>query len=201
MPNFLSPENVKKNEYTRYSDIWSLGCLLIEMITGLPPYPEFKNPVSVLYHISHAMSAPGISSEINISKELEDFLDCCLKINPKERSNVNELLRHPFITGDIIVKRENTNTNNSIVYDISKFNSKGINAFFNNNNNLNNININTISNNPYNNNINMQLNQISIINNDNSNNNFLVNSNENENEDYAYMEILNKHKESEISEK
>ena len=32
-----------------------------------------------------------------ISKELEDFLDCCFQINPKHRSNVHELLAHPFI--------------------------------------------------------------------------------------------------------
>jgi len=189
--NFVAPESVKKNEYTRYSDIWSLGCLVIEMITGCPPYPEFKNPVSILYHISHASNPPIIPSEFNISKELEDFLDCCLKINPNERMNVNELLRHPFTTGDIIVKMESNDNNNNnhdnnnsnIIYDLTKFNSKGFQAF-NNNKNI------------YNNNIN----QISVINNDNdnSNNNFLKNSNEIE--DFSYMEFMNKHKESEINE-
>lgn len=33
-PNWMAPETVRQVEYTRFSDIWSLGCTLIEMITG-----------------------------------------------------------------------------------------------------------------------------------------------------------------------
>lgn len=33
-PNWMAPETVKL-EYTRFSDIWSLGCTLIEMATGM----------------------------------------------------------------------------------------------------------------------------------------------------------------------
>jgi serine/threonine protein kinase len=33
-PNWMAPETVKKLEYTRFSDIWSLGCTIIEMATG-----------------------------------------------------------------------------------------------------------------------------------------------------------------------
>jgi serine/threonine protein kinase len=33
-PNWMAPETVKRLEYTRYSDIWSVGCTIIEMLTG-----------------------------------------------------------------------------------------------------------------------------------------------------------------------
>jgi hypothetical protein len=33
-PNWMAPETVKKLEYSRFSDIWSLGCTVIEMSTG-----------------------------------------------------------------------------------------------------------------------------------------------------------------------
>jgi serine/threonine protein kinase len=33
-PNWMAPETVKKMEYTRFSDIWSIGCTVIEMVTG-----------------------------------------------------------------------------------------------------------------------------------------------------------------------
>jgi serine/threonine protein kinase len=36
--NWMAPEVLKKGQYSRYSDIWSLGCLIIEMITGFPPW-------------------------------------------------------------------------------------------------------------------------------------------------------------------
>lgn len=34
-PNWMAPETVKYLEYTRFSDIWSVGCTVIEMATGI----------------------------------------------------------------------------------------------------------------------------------------------------------------------
>lgn len=49
-PNWMSPETVRKLEYTRFSDIWSLGCTLIEMATGI--------------FILIKVSLPGLNSKI-----------------------------------------------------------------------------------------------------------------------------------------
>jgi serine/threonine protein kinase len=54
--------------------------------------------MTVLYNIYHAKDPPKIPS--NLSPQLRDFISCCLKIEPLERWNVYNLLRHPFITGD-----------------------------------------------------------------------------------------------------
>jgi serine/threonine protein kinase len=94
----MAPEVVKKLEFSRFSDIWSLGCTVIEMSTGIPPWSEHKDAISVLYCIYNTEKPPTIPD--NISKELYDFITCCLKMKPKERYNVYQLLRHPFITGD-----------------------------------------------------------------------------------------------------
>jgi serine/threonine protein kinase len=59
----------------------------------------------------------------NISIEMKDFINCCLKIEPTERLNVYNLLRHPFITGDIIVNNKKEPSVNFIC-DINRFNSK-----------------------------------------------------------------------------
>lgn len=111
-PNWMSPESVKSSEFSRFSDIWSLGCTVIEMVTGQPPWTEYKNPISVLYYLANLNTIPPIPK--NISLELKDFLKCCLKIDPKQRLNVYELLKHPFITGDIIIENSNNfNYNNN----------------------------------------------------------------------------------------
>jgi mitogen-activated protein kinase kinase kinase len=39
---WMAPEVVKQTSYTRKADIWSLGCLVVEMFTGSHPFPDFS---------------------------------------------------------------------------------------------------------------------------------------------------------------
>lgn len=98
-PNWMAPETAKYHEHTRYSDIWSLGCTVYEMLTGNPPWSEIKDPFATLYHLIKTEIPPEIPEKFrsNISYDLNDFISSCLKINPKERLNVTQLLNHPFI--------------------------------------------------------------------------------------------------------
>ncbi len=98
-PNWMAPEVIKNNETTRFSDIWSIGCTVIEMITGKPPWSNYKNPYKILFQIMNSLEPPEIPN--NCSDTLSNFISCCLKINPIERLNVTQLLRHPFILGTL----------------------------------------------------------------------------------------------------
>ena len=111
-PNYMAPEIVKNNDIiTRFSDIWSLGCTVIEMINGKPPWSHIKNPFKVLFQIANSKSPPDIPK--NCSFNLRNFISCCLKINPYERLNVCQLLRHPFIIGDNFYQIKDISSNNS----------------------------------------------------------------------------------------
>lgn len=70
--------------------------------------------MSILYQLYNIKEPPIIP--LNISKELKNFLESCLKINPKERLNAAALLKHPFITGFVDIE-----INSAI--DIKVFNS------------------------------------------------------------------------------
>lgn len=109
-PNWMAPETVKKCEYSRYSDIWSLGCTLIEMVTGQPPW-NGDNSMNVLYKILKTDQPPEFP--VGISKTFKHFLSCCLKMNPKERWNVTRLLNHPFINEVVPSKQINSSAFNS----------------------------------------------------------------------------------------
>ncbi|CAD8081561.1 unnamed protein product [Paramecium sonneborni] len=95
-PNWMAPEVINSQETGRYSDIWSLGCTIIEMLTGEPPWGRFQSPMQALLTISSKQCSPP--TPINISSNLKDFLDKCLQFDHKKRWQAQKLLNHPFIT-------------------------------------------------------------------------------------------------------
>ena len=49
-PLYMSPELVQEQPYTHTTDLWSLGCILYELLTGLPPF--YTNSVVKLVKVS-----------------------------------------------------------------------------------------------------------------------------------------------------
>lgn len=59
----MAPEVIELNGGTPASDIWSLGCTIIELLTGEPPYYDLV-PMSALFRIvqdDHPPLPDGIS--------------------------------------------------------------------------------------------------------------------------------------------
>jgi len=50
-PFWMAPEVIKQIRHGRHADIWSVGCTVIEMATGQPPWVEFTDQVCALFHI------------------------------------------------------------------------------------------------------------------------------------------------------
>ncbi|KAG1147023.1 hypothetical protein G6F37_011854 [Rhizopus arrhizus] len=92
---WMAPE-VLTNNYSAKIDIWSLGCTVLEMLTGTHPWMHLTS-LAALYAIGNHKS-PEIPS--NISVEAKDFLEQCFKIKPEDRPTAKELLRHPFVQND-----------------------------------------------------------------------------------------------------
>ncbi|KAI8382918.1 kinase-like domain-containing protein [Blakeslea trispora] len=92
---WMAPE-VLKNEYSPKVDIWSLGCTVLEMITGEHPWMELTT-LAALYQIG-LHNAPTIPDYL--SESAQDFLRQCFKIDPKDRPTASELLQHPFVQPD-----------------------------------------------------------------------------------------------------
>ncbi|XP_050132515.1 mitogen-activated protein kinase kinase kinase NPK1-like isoform X2 [Malus sylvestris] len=80
------------------ADIWSVGCTVIEMATGKPPWSQQYQEVAVLFHIGTTKSHPPIPE--HLSAEAKDFLLKCLEKEPCRRSSASELVQHPFVIGD-----------------------------------------------------------------------------------------------------
>lgn len=98
-PLWMAPEILRHQGLDFASDIWSLGCTIIEMATGRPPWSDqLSNPMAAVLKIACSDETPHLPN--NFSKEGLDFLAKCLQRNPKMRWTSEELLDHPFVSGN-----------------------------------------------------------------------------------------------------
>lgn len=93
---WMAPEVMQQQGYGRFADIWSFGCLLVEMATGKPPWYYKTNQIAVFMHVCNTLQPPELPSEF--SEMAKDFILSCFKRKPSERPNATKLLRHPFLT-------------------------------------------------------------------------------------------------------
>jgi mitogen-activated protein kinase kinase kinase ANP1 len=94
-PAYMSPEAVD-GKYSVGSDIWSVGCTILELLTGDPPWAdrEFQSPTQLLYHIGMSHEAPTIPTAASAS--LQDLLSIIFSIEPQERHDCGTLLNHAW---------------------------------------------------------------------------------------------------------
>jgi serine/threonine protein kinase len=95
-PLWTAPE-VLTGDYNSKVDIWSLGCVVIEMATAKSPWHEwnFEHAFRALNHIASCNSIPRLPS--NLSPDGRDFLLMCLQRNPDERPTAQQLLSHRWV--------------------------------------------------------------------------------------------------------
>lgn len=89
---YLSPEQMQGGVADARSDIWALGVLLYEMITGHLPFDattlgEFYQKISKANYLQPSVINP------NVPREMERIISRCLKKNPSDRyQSAGELL-------------------------------------------------------------------------------------------------------------
>ncbi|XP_030440844.2 mitogen-activated protein kinase kinase kinase 5 isoform X1 [Syzygium oleosum] len=98
-PYWMAPELIQAvmqkdngSDHALAVDIWSLGCTIVEMLTGKPPWSGFEGAAAMFKAMNNSPSIPEI-----LSSEGKDFLQRCFRRDPAERPSAAMLLEHPFL--------------------------------------------------------------------------------------------------------
>ena len=92
-PIYLAPEIIKEKGHDEKVDIWCIGVLLFELMTGSIPF-QGKDIESLKNNILHLK----ITWPKEMNKDAKDLISKILKLDPSERITLEEMLEHPFFT-------------------------------------------------------------------------------------------------------
>ena len=92
-PIYLAPELVNNYGHDHRVDIWCIGVLMFELLTGLPPWIG-EDVQTLKYNIINMK----IRWPKNMDRDAVDLLKKTLRYNPDERISLRNMLLHPFFT-------------------------------------------------------------------------------------------------------
>ncbi|OHT06487.1 hypothetical protein TRFO_25518 [Tritrichomonas foetus] len=98
-PDYIAPEVILQQPHTFTADYWSLGCIIYELLTGVPPF-HCETPEDTF-----AMVLKGVYDESELeghSPEVRDLIRRLLCRDPKKRlgsQSIDEIKNHPWFKG------------------------------------------------------------------------------------------------------
>ena len=94
-PIYLAPEMITNSGHDKHVDIWCLGVLLFELLTGTPPFIG-QNRVLLMKNIINVNIVWPSPPRLSIDPDAKDLISKILKKNPNERISLENMIKHNF---------------------------------------------------------------------------------------------------------
>ncbi|XP_076955330.1 serine/threonine-protein kinase ATG1c-like isoform X2 [Bidens hawaiensis] len=96
-PLYMAPEIMQLHKYDAKADLWSVGAILFQLVTGRTPFTG-NNQIQLLQNIMKSTELQFPSDVKDLSPECIDLCRKLLRQNPVERLTFEEFFTHPFFT-------------------------------------------------------------------------------------------------------
>lgn len=97
-PLYMAPEILHSSPYASNSDLWSIGIVLYEMISGKPPY--FAKNLEDLKKNIHEVSQFDIIDSLQVSYACKELLFQLLDVNKSSRMSWDEFFNHTWLSAN-----------------------------------------------------------------------------------------------------
>ncbi|KAK1408511.1 hypothetical protein QVD17_40348 [Tagetes erecta] len=94
-PLYMAPEIMQLHKYDAKADLWSVGAILFQLVTGRTPFTG-NNQIQLLQNIMKSTELQFPSDAKDLSPECIDLCRKLLRQNPVERLTFEEFFSHPF---------------------------------------------------------------------------------------------------------
>ncbi|XP_062095465.1 serine/threonine-protein kinase ATG1c [Humulus lupulus] len=101
-PLYMAPEIMQLQKYDAKADLWSVGAILFQFVTGRTPFTG-NNQIQLLQNIvkSTELNFPPDSNNF-LSSECKDLCQKLLRRNPVERLTFEEFFNHPLLSQKLL---------------------------------------------------------------------------------------------------
>ncbi|XP_022983329.1 serine/threonine-protein kinase ATG1c-like [Cucurbita maxima] len=95
-PLYMAPEIMQLQKYDAKADLWSVGAILFQLVTGRTPFTG-NNQIQLLQNIVKSTELHFPSDINDLSFDCKDLCRKLLRRNPVERLTFEEFFKHPFV--------------------------------------------------------------------------------------------------------
>lgn len=99
-PLYMAPEILRHERYGAKADLWSVGAVLYQLATGIPPFGA-NNHIELLSQIERTNDQIKFPPSATVHPDIKRMIKALLKKNPTERMGFTEFFNDPLVLEEI----------------------------------------------------------------------------------------------------